>query len=239
MDLAALSTGLKTNLPLLSALIGIWNHNFLQYPTFAVITYSQALRSYPAHLQQVDMESNGKVIDQNGKFADFETGPVLWGSVGTNSQHSFFQLLHQGTGTVPLLMVGYKKSQLESDLDVHGTTSQEKLLSNLFAQSLALALGNQPDNPNQFCPGNRPSSILLGEQLNPFSLGALLSFYENRIAFQGFIWGINSFDQEGVQLGKITAKKLIDRFAARRNKSQHPTPYPLGDAYLKHLDYFE
>lgn len=233
MDQAALSKNLKINLPLLAALIGIWNRNFLKYPTLAIIPYSQALRSYPAHLQQVDMESNGKMIDQMGKFVDFETGPVLWGAAGTNSQHSFFQLLHQGTSPVPLLMIGYKKNQYGEDLEVQGTTSQEKLLSNLFAQSLALALGNQPDNPNKFCRGNRPTMILLGEQLTPYSLGALLSFYENKVAFQGFIWGINSFDQEGVQLGKILAKRLLDRFIAQKKKNKGSDP--LADAYLKHL----
>lgn len=239
MDKAALQPELKKNLPLLSALLGIWNHNFLRYPTLAIIPYSQALRDYPAHLQQVDMESNGKLIDQQqGKFVDFDTGPVLWGSLGTNSQHSYFQLLHQGTATIPLLMIGFKKSQYGQDLEVHGSTSQEKLLANLFAQSLALALGNQPDNPNKFCPGNRPTSILLGEQLTPFTVGALLSFYEHRVAFQGFIWGINSFDQEGVQLGKVIANRLIDRFAAHRQKKKEQTADPLGDAYLKHLDAF-
>jgi glucose-6-phosphate isomerase len=238
MDMAALQPDIKKNLPLLEALLGIWNHNFLKYPTLAIIPYSQALRDFPAHLQQVDMESNGKLIDQQGKFVDFETGPVLWGSAGTNSQHSFFQLLHQGTATVPLLMIGFKKSQYGEDLEVHGTTSQEKLLSNLFAQSLALALGSQPDNPNKFCPGNRPTHILLGEQLTPHALGALLAFYEHKVAFQGFIWGINSFDQEGVQLGKVLANRLIERFAAKRGKTQDKKPDPLGDAYLKHLDSF-
>lgn len=239
MDHAALQSELKKNLPLLAALLGIWNHNFLRYPTLAIIPYSQALRDYPAHFQQVDMESNGKLIDQQqGKFVDFDTGPVLWGSLGTNSQHSYFQLLHQGTATIPLLVIGFKKSQYGQDLEVHGTTSQEKLLANLFAQSLALALGNQPDNPNKFCPGNRPTSILLGEQLTPFALGALLSFYEHKVAFQGFIWGINSFDQEGVQLGKVIANRLIDCFAARRQKKKEKAPDLLGDAYLKHLDTF-
>lgn len=238
MDLAALQPDIKNNLPLLEALLGIWNHNFLKYPTLAIIPYSQALRDYPAHLQQVDMESNGKLIDQQGKFVDFQTGPVLWGSAGTNSQHSFFQLLHQGTATVPLLMIGFKENQYEEDVEVKGTTSQEKLLSNLFAQSLALAIGNQPDNPNKFCPGNRPTHILLGKKLTPYALGALLSFYENKVAFQGFIWGINSFDQEGVQLGKLLANKLIDRFAAKHNKTQDKKSDPLGDAYLKHLESF-
>lgn len=238
MDRAALQSDLKKNLPLLAALLGIWNHNFLHYPTLAIIPYSQALHRYAAHLQQLDMESNGKYIDQKGKFVDFETGPIIWGEPGTNAQHSFFQLIHQGTATVPVFMVGFKKNQHGVDLLVEGTTSQEKLLANLFAQSLALAIGQHPDNPNKFFPGNRPSSILLGEQLTPYVLGALLSFYENKVAFQGFIWEINSFDQEGVQLGKILANKIIERFAAQHNKTENKTPYPLGDAYLKHLEGF-
>ena len=238
MDLAALEPSLKKNLPLLSALLGIWNHNFLKYQTLAIIPYSQALRHYPAHLQQVDMDSNGKLIDQEeGKFLDFESGPVLWGSLGTNAQHSYFQLLHQGTATIPLLMIGFKKSQYNHDLEVRGTTSQEKLLANLFAQSLALALGNEPENPNKFCPGNRPTTILLGEKLTPYSAGALLSFYEHKVAFQGFIWGINSFDQEGVQLGKVVANRLIDSFAARRQKKKEVEPDLLGEAFLNHLNH--
>lgn len=239
MDLTALEPDLKHNLPLLEALLGIWNHNFLKCPTLAIIPYSQALSAYPSHLQQVDMESNGKSMGQLGEFVDFETGPVLWGAAGTNAQHSFFQLLHQGPATIPLLMIGFKKNQYGEDLEVRGTTSQEKLLANLFAQSLALALGSRPDNLNKFFPGNRPTHILLGEQLTPFALGALLAFYEHKVAFQGFIWGINSFDQEGVQLGKVLANQLIEGFAARRNKTKDRKPDSLGDAYLKHLDDFD
>lgn len=235
MDQNALEPDFKKNLPLLSALIGIWNRNFLQFPTLAIIPYSQALQRYPAHFQQVDMESNGKLLSKEGKFSDVLTGPVLWGEPGTNAQHSFFQLLHQGMEAVPLLMIGYKSSQYEQDLEVEGTTSQQKLLANLFAQSLALATGKQGDNANQFFPGNRPTTILLGEKLTPFSLGALLSFYENRVDFQGFIWGINSFDQEGVQLGKVVANKIIQRFADKGTGES----YPLADAYLKHLDHFQ
>lgn len=238
MDRAALQPDLKKNLPLLAALLGIWNRNFLHYPTMAIIPYSRALKYYPAHLQQVDMESNGKLLSQEGTFVDFQTGPILWGSVGTDAQHSYFQLLHQGTETVPLLIIGFKKSQYQEDLELQGTTSQEKLLANLFAQSLGLALGRHPENPNKFCPGNRPSTVLLAEQLTPYALGALLAFYEHKVAFQGFIWGINSFDQEGVQLGKILANQLIEQFAAKRDKNQKAGPDPLGNAYLKHLDHF-
>ncbi len=238
MDRAALQPNIKQNLSLLTALLGIWNHNFLNYPTLAIIPYSHALRRYRAHLQQLDMESNGKIIDQQGKFVDFETGPIIWGETGTNSQHSFFQLLHQGTATVPLMMMGFKQNQYGEDIEVEGTTSQEKLLANLFAQSLALALGNQPDNPNKFCRGNRPTQILLAEKLTPYQLGALLSLYEHKVAFQGFIWGINSFDQEGVQLGKVTANKMIELFANQRIKTKEKTDNLLGEAYLKHLERF-
>lgn len=238
MDQAALQSDVKKNLPLTAALIGIWNRNFLHYPTLATIPYSQALSDYPAHFQQVDMESNGKRIDQQGRSLDFESGPILWGSLGTNSQHSYFQLLHQGTATIPLFIIGFKKSLYGQDLEVQGTTSQEKLLANLFAQSLGLALGQRSENPNKFFPGNRPSSILLGEQLTAYALGALLAFYEHKVAFQGFIWGINSFDQEGVQLGKVIANRLIERFASLRHKKQGQKADPLGDAYMNHLDQF-
>lgn len=233
MDRAALEADPRKNIPLMCALIGIWNRNFLKYPTFAIVPYSQGLQGYPAHLQQVDMESNGKRIEQTGLEVNFETAPVLWGSLGTNSQHSYFQLLHQGTSPVPLLFIGYKKNRYALDQEVAGTTSQEKLLANLFAQIMALAQGNKPQNPNKLCPGNRPSSLLLGDQLTPYSLGVLLSLYEHKVAFQGFIWGINSFDQEGVQLGKIIANSLCDKFAAKRNKQISPKKDPIADAFLE------
>ena len=238
MDKVALEPDVKKNLPLLVALLGVWNRNFLNYPTVALIPYSQALLRYPAHIQQVEMESNGKSIDQKGQFVNFQTGSIIWGEPGTNGQHSFFQLLHQGTSIVPVMMIGYKKNQNNVDIQVEGTSSQEKLLSNLFAQSLALATGQKSDNPNQVFSGNRPSSILLSEKLTPFSLGALLSLFENMVAFQGFIWGINSFDQEGVQLGKVLATKIISRFAAKHQQSSNTDSYPLADAYLKHLENF-
>lgn len=229
MDHHALTAKPEENLPLLSALLGIWNRNFLLYPTVAIIPYSQALLRFPAHLQQLDMESNGKRIDQTGHAVTFSTGPIIWGEPGTNGQHSFYQLIHQGTDTIPLEFVGFAKSQYGHDLEIQGTNSQEKLLSNLFAQSIALAVGQKNANPNKFFPGNRPNRILLGERLEPYSLGALLSYYENKVAFQGFIWGINSFDQEGVQLGKLLATKMIGLFAGKKED------FPLGAAYLKFL----
>ena len=240
MDKAVLSKDMKNNLPLLGALLSVWNRNFLNYPTIALIPYSQALSRYSAHIQQVEMESNGKHIDQHGHRVNFETGPIIWGEPGTNGQHSFFQLIHQGTAIIPLEFIGFKESQWGQDNVLNGTTSQEKLLSNLFAQSLALATGQKSDNPNKEFDGNRPSHILLGSKLTPYALGALLGYFEHKVAFEGFVWGINSFDQEGVQLGKVLANKIIDRFAAKSGKAKDKvSEFPLGDAYLKHLDSFK
>lgn len=231
MDVHALE---KRNLPLLSALLGIWNRNFLHYPTVAVIPYSQALIRFPAHLQQLDMESNGKGIDVQGRFVDYATSPIVWGEIGTNAQHSFFQLIHQSPTVVPVEFIGFRKSQYPHDIEVRGTTSQEKLLSNLFAQSLALCVGQKNANPNRFFPGNRPNRILLADRLDAFTLGALLAFYEHKTAFQGFIWNINSFDQEGVQLGKVLASQILDQFSAKRSKIK--VPETLGGAFLQILD---
>lgn len=237
MDKMALEPDISKNLSLLGALLGIWNRDFLHHPTLAIIPYSQALARYAAHIQQVDMESNGKRIDQKGHPVDFDTGPLIFGEPGTSAQHSFYQLLHQGTTLSPMEFIGYKKNVCNQDIEIQGTTSQEKLLANLFAQAIALATGKSSDNPNKVFPGNRPSHILLAKQLTPFSLGALLSYYENKIAFQGFIWGINSFDQEGVQLGKELATRIIHRIADHKGHAQgDQKPYPLGDAFLKYLD---
>ena len=227
----------RHNLPLLSALLGIWNRNFLGLPTTAIIPYSQALSRFPAHLQQLDMESNGKRIDKKGRPVDFDTGPIIWGEPGTNGQHSFYQSIHQGTTIVPLEFIGFKQSQYKDDIVFNGTTCQEKLLSNLFAQSIALAQGQKNDNPNKFFPGNRPNRILLAEQLDPFTMGSILSFYEHKVVFQGFLWNINSFDQEGVQLGKKLALKIIDQFAhLRKGKDVDSKSFPLGAAYLHQLE---
>lgn len=229
MDKAALTADINKNLPLLAALLGIWNRNFLNHPTLGIIPYSQALLRFPAHIQQLDMESNGKHIDKFGRTVDFETGPIIWGEPGTNAQHSFYQLIHQGTTVVPLEMIGFKQCQFEQDLNYQGTTSQQKLLANLFAQSLGLATGQKSDNPGKEFQGNRPTHILLGERLTPYALGVLLSFFEHKVAFQGFIWNINSFDQEGVQLGKVLANRIIGRYTSQKTSE----PYPLADLFLK------
>ncbi len=220
MDKAALSNSLDTNLPLLGALIGIWNRNFLNYSQLAIVPYNQALGRFSAHLQQLDMESNGKLVDQQGRAVDFNTGPVIFGEPGTAAQHSFFQSIHQGTTVVPVEFIGFKDSQRGEDMNLNGTSSQEKLLANMFAQSIALAQGKDSSNPNKVFQGNRPSHILLANKLTPYSLGALLAYYEHKIAFQGFIWGINSFDQEGVQLGKELANQLLEIIAAKNTGKQ-------------------
>lgn len=238
MDKHALNTtDPRRNLPLTSALLGLWNRSFLNHPTVAIIPYCQGLGRFAAHLQQLDMESNGKQIDKGGERVDFDTGPIIWGEPGTNAQHSFFQMLHQGTTPVPIEFISFKETQYNDDFEVKGTLSHEKLLSNMFAQSMALANGHKNENLNKNFPGNRPSRILLAKALDPFTLGALLSYYEHKVAYQGFIWNINSFDQEGVQLGKVLANQMIDLFAKKRGKeSKDFQSLPAGEAYLKHLE---
>lgn len=235
MDQAALNSELTENMPLMGALLSIWNHNFLGSATCAIIPYSNALRRFSAHIQQLSMESNGKHIDRFGNPVSFQTGEIIWGEPGTNAQHSFYQLLHQGTEIVPIEFIGFKESQHEEDFLFQGTTSQEKLLANLFAQAIGLATGKESDNPNKQFVGNRPSHIIIGKRLTPFALGALLSYFEHKVAFQGFIWNINSFDQEGVQLGKKLADQIIDRFAAHRGLKE-AEEYPLGDTCLELLN---
>ena len=155
------------------------------------------------------MESNGKSVNRFGEFVNYPTGPVLFGEPGTNGQHSFYQLLHQGTDIIPLQFIGFNDSQLGVDVNIQGSTSQKKLCANVAAQIIAFACGKDDENNNKKFAGNRPSSIIIGKQLTPESMGALLSHFENKIMFQGFLWNVNSFDQEGVQLGKVLAKKVL------------------------------
>jgi glucose-6-phosphate isomerase len=220
MDKAAENNSMRDNLPLLMAMLGIWNRNFLGCNTVAVLPYSQALLRFPAHLQQCDMESNGKHISRLGDTVTWETGPIVWGEPGTNGQHAFYQLLHQGTEIVPAEFIGFRRSQYGRDITVKGTTSQQKLVANMLAQSLAMAQGREHDNPNKRFAGNRPSSVLIADQLTPYAMGALLALYENRIALQGFCWNINSFDQEGVQLGKVLADRLLGAMAKTQELGQ-------------------
>ncbi|MFH0784451.1 MAG: glucose-6-phosphate isomerase [Pseudomonadota bacterium] len=220
VDREAEERDVKKNIPLLLALLGIWNHNFLGYPTLAVLPYSQGLHRFPAHLQQCDMESNGKSVERSGAAVVTKTGPIVWGEPGTNGQHAFYQLLHQGTEIVPVEFIGFRHSQYGVDAAVNGSTSQQKLLANLFAQMVAMAIGQQSDNPNKKFGGNRPSCLLFADKLTPEVMGALLALYEAKIAFQGFAWNINSFDQEGVQLGKVLAEGFLGAMMDRQSASE-------------------
>ena len=208
-DKLSLNKNIKENPEMLDALIGVYERNVLGYPSTAVLPYSQALSRFPAHLQQLDMESNGKSVNRFGEPVDYVTGPVIFGEPGTNGQHSFYQLLHQGTDIVPLQFVGFKNSQIGTDVVIQDSTSQQKLCANVAAQIVAFACGKEDENRNKNFEGGRPSSIIIGEQLTPASLGALLAHFENKIMFQGFLWNVNSFDQEGVQLGKVLAKRVL------------------------------
>ena len=208
-DALAKNKNLKENPALMDALIGVYERNVLGYESTAVLPYSQGLSRFPAHLQQMDMESNGKSVNRFGEPINYKTGPVIFGEPGTNGQHSFYQLLHQGTDIIPLQFIGFKNSQIGTDVDIQGSTSQQKLCANVAAQIVAFACGKEHDDRNKNFEGNRPSSIIIGEQLTPESLGALLAHFENKVMFQGFVWNVNSFDQEGVQLGKVLAKKVL------------------------------
>ena len=208
-DKLSANANVRENPAMLDALIGVYERNILGYPATAVLPYSQALSRFPAHLQQADMESNGKSINRFGQPVDYVTGPVLFGEPGTNGQHSFYQLLHQGTDIVPLQFIGFKNSQIGTDVVIQDSTSQQKLCANVAAQIVAFACGKADDNRNKNFEGGRPSSIIIGDQLTPQALGALLAHFENKIMFQGFLWNVNSFDQEGVQLGKVLAKRVL------------------------------
>jgi len=208
-DKLATNANIFENPAMLDAIIGVYERNVLGYTATAVLPYSQALSRFPAHLQQADMESNGKSVNRFGEPVNYVTGPLIFGEPGTNGQHSFYQLLHQGTDIVPIQFIGFKNSQIENDVDIQGSTSQQKLCANVAAQIVAFACGKKDENNNKNFAGGRPSSIIVGKQLTPEALGALLSHFENKIMFQGFLWNVNSFDQEGVQLGKVLAKKVL------------------------------
>ena len=208
-DALAKNEDIFQNPAMLDALIGVYERNVLGYPSTAVLPYSQGLSRFPAHLQQLDMESNGKSVNRFGEPVDYVTGPVIFGEPGTNGQHSFYQLLHQGTDIIPLQFIGFKNNQMGTDVVIQGSTSQQKLCANVAAQIVAFACGKEDENQNKNFKGGRPSSIIIGEQLTPEAMGALLAHFENKVMFQGFVWNLNSFDQEGVQLGKVLAKKVL------------------------------
>jgi glucose-6-phosphate isomerase len=213
MDVHFRTTPLEQNLPVLMGLLAVWYADFFDAQTVAVLPYDQYLKRFPAYLQQLTMESNGKHVTLDGIRVDYETGAVYWGEPGTNGQHSFYQLLHQGTRLVPCDFIGFLHSL--NPLGRH----HDLLMANVFAQTEALAFGKGLDEvraegssaelaPHRVFEGNRPSSTLLAERLTPATLGSLVALYEHSVFTQGVIWDINSFDQWGVELGKVLAKRI-------------------------------
>lgn len=215
---------LEQNLPVILALLGVWYNNFYGAQSHAILPYDQAMHRFAAHLQQVSMESNGKSVDKEGHPVTWQTGPVIWGEPGTNSQHSFFQLLHQGTKLIPADFIGFCRSQTPVG-DHH-----QKLMANFVAQTEALAFGKSTGQVLSEEPGlspelaaqktfhgNRPTNTILADQLNPRTLGHLMALYEQKIFTQGVLWNIYSFDQWGVQLGKVLAKRILKDFAAGKD----------------------
>ena len=222
------------NVPVLMGLLGIWYRNFYAATTYAILPYSQYLDRFAAYLQQGDMESNGKCVDRNGEFVEYETGPIIWGEPGTNGQHAFYQLIHQGTELIPADFIAYAKSP--NKVSDH----QDKLLANFFAQTEALAFGKLEEEVEEelrnagksdeeidrlinfkVFHGNTPTNSILFNELTPFSLGQLIALYEHKIFVQGVIWNIFSFDQFGVELGKVLANKILPELENNEAISSH------------------
>ncbi len=222
MDLHAKSTPPDKNIPLISALISIWNNNGLGYPAQAIIPYSSLLSKFPAHIQQLYMESNGKSVTQNNRPVDVRCGVMIFGEPGTNAQHSFFQLAHQGRA-FPIDFIGtIQPYHGEYANRSKGVTNHQELWANLIAQPQALAFGkSDPNNPARHFPGNRPSSTIILPNLSPESIGRLLAFYEARTVFEAFIWQINPFDQYGVELGKTMADGIRNEIAEKNKNPDH------------------
>lgn len=228
------NTDFRENIPVLMGLLGIWYRNFYGAPTYAILPYSQYLDRFAAYLQQGDMESNGKSVDRNGDFVEYETGPIIWGEPGTNGQHAFYQLIHQGTELIPADFLAYVKSP--NEVGDH----QEKLLANFFAQTEALAFGKTEDEAEaelegsgksdeeirkllnyKVFSGDTPTNSFLFEELTPFSLGQLIALYEHKIFVQGIIWNIFSFDQFGVELGKVLAGNILKEIKTGTEVTTH------------------
>ena len=248
MDRHFQNAPLEKNMPVLLALLGVWYHNFFKAESYAVEPYDQYLHRFPAYLQQLDMESNGKSVSRDGDFIrDYTTGPVLWGEPGTNGQHAFFQLLHQGTHLVPTDFLAAMETH--NPLGNHHTL----LLANCFAQTEALMLGKTEKEaraeltsqglsgealerllPHKVFPGNRPSNTLLFRRLDPHTLGMLIALYEHKVFVQGAIWNINSFDQWGVELGKQLATTIAEELSNNTETTTHDASTNGLINYAKH-----
>ncbi len=247
MDQHFLKTRLEKNLPVIMGLLGVWYRNAWGFSTHAVLPYDQRLSRFAAYLQQQDMESNGKSVTLAGKPVDYPTGPIIWGEPGTNGQHAFYQLIHQGTDVIPVDFL--VAAQPHETMPPH----HDKLVANVFAQSEALMLGKSKDEvvaelaaqgldkarikaltPHKLFPGNRPSNTLIYPRLTPERLGSLVALYEHKVFVQGTIWGVNSYDQWGVELGKQLAKALLPKVQGKERTTSHDSSTRgLVAAYLK------
>lgn len=220
MDEHFRSTPFERNLPVLMGLLTVWYVNFFGAQTLAVLPYAHYLARFPAYLQQLQMESNGKHVDLVGRRVEYDTGPIIWGEPGVDGQHSFYQLIHQGTRLIPCDLIGFCRP-LGPSRQAH-----DLLMANLFAQAEALAFGRtvksgaEPE-PFRDCEGNRPTNVLLAERLDPYTLGALVSLYEHNVFTQGVIWNIDSFDQWGVELGKVLAARIVSEIETRETQDTH------------------
>ncbi|MCP4745095.1 MAG: glucose-6-phosphate isomerase [Desulfobacteraceae bacterium] len=237
MDLHAAQAPAHANLPLIAALISVWNTDYLGYRHNAIIPYCSALQKLAPHIQQLNMESNGKGADIQGQMLDTPAGTVIFGEPGANAQHSFFQLAHQGQA-FPIDFIGVLNPQYTQYQSCSkGVTNHQELWANMIAQAKVLAIGKDSEDKTRYFSGNRPSSTLVLDDLSPENVGRLLSFYEARTVFEGFAWGVNSFDQFGVELGKIAAADLRRQMA---DKNQDPDHYfeasdPIAKMYLEML----
>ncbi len=230
MDCHFRTAPFEKNLPVMLGLLGVWYNNFFGAESLAVLPYDQYLHRFPAYLQQLDMESNGKRVMRSGEPVNYQTGPIIWGEPGTNGQHAFYQLIHQGTKLIPCDFIACCKS--ENPLSTNGQAMHDLLMANFFAQTEALAFGKTEAEvkaegtpaglvPHRVFEGNRPSNSLLMDRLTPRCLGALVALYEHKVFVQGVIWDINSFDQWGVELGKVLAKKIIPELSAPQVELKH------------------
>jgi glucose-6-phosphate isomerase len=219
MDVHFRTAPLKENMPILLALLGVWYHNFFGAESHAILPYDQYMHRFAAYFQQGDMESNGKYVSRSGERVDWQTGPIIWGEPGTNGQHAFYQLIHQGTRLIPCDFIGFCRSH--NPMGDH----HDKLMANFFAQTEALAFGKTREAlvaegveaelvPHKVFEGNRPTNTLMAEQLTPSVLGQLIALYEHKIFVQGIVWDIYSFDQWGVELGKVLAKAILPELQA-------------------------
>jgi len=227
---------LRRNLPVLHGLIALWYNNFFGAQSQAVLPYADDLRRFPAYLQQLQMESNGKSVDMQGRTLPVDSGMIVWGEPGTDGQHSFYQLLHQGTRLIPCDLIGFVQPLADS------AAQHDLLMANLIAQAEALAFGKTAEElqqegvaaaqiPFRVCPGNRPSNVLLLDALTPHSLGALVAFYEHSVFTQGVVWDIDSFDQWGVELGKVLALRVLEDIQGKARHTHDPSTQRLLDRY--------